>query len=255
MRHTKKWRRAHRNFNFGQCLLNKRLRFAVKTNNYRAAVELIDLGAQINSKNVRGITVLRLAVQYNSTECVKLLCQKGVDVNRQQWITFQHNTIRPIISNHVLFIAIGYRNLSVITYLLQAGTSLEILDGDGSDVIRASCHEEVKNNTETLDYFIKLGVDLNHIMTFEDMTNLSFCVRFERPNHALSLLRAGANVNKSYIYGKTLLEQCCQFKKRSMVPVIVELLLNHSCNDNKIISSNNKFYLNNSSIKVSLIKQ
>jgi ankyrin repeat protein len=92
---------------------------------------LIDCGADINSWDVEGSSLLHVAAQTRDPEAVSLLLSRGADVQATD-------------SSHwpVLFTALNEGNPDVVQLLIEHGADVHVRDGDGSTALHIGSGNE-----------------------------------------------------------------------------------------------------------------
>ena len=190
---------------------------------------LIENGADVNTKNNRGITPLMLCADYflNNLELIKLLLQKGADVNaRNNW------------GETVLFVNGG---LEIFKYLIDNGVDINAKDDDGDTALMRQRGElqwfeidklliengadiNIKNNKgktilwwsygdfEFVEYLIEKGIDVNAKNNEGETALFNLCENSYNEDKIFEvmilLIENGADVNIRNNKGKTALEMC-----------------------------------------------
>ncbi len=115
--------------------INDELFEAVKKNNLRQVKELVNKGANINTKKDNGATLLMYA---ENIEIAKYLAEKGIDINAKR----NNGTT-----------ALSTENIVKLEYLLQKGINVNEQDETGTTALGWS------TNTEKIKILVKYGAD------------------------------------------------------------------------------------------------
>jgi hypothetical protein len=94
---------------------------AIRKRSLSKAQEALDQGADPNFRKQQGLSVLMYAVWMNQTEIVKLLCEKGADVN------YQH----PLTHDTALLMAVPGGQIEIVKTLCQYGANKQLQTIDG----------------------------------------------------------------------------------------------------------------------------
>ena len=216
------------------------------------ALELLHAGYPLDPlfRDRHGVSVLFYAVQYGNLPLVKLLVEKGCDVNEQL-----SNLYTP------LMYAVRNNRIEVVKFLLENGADMEIADKEGwTPLIIAAVsryfpimrlliekganihHRSLCNYTtflhaliegatlEDVQYLVAKGAAVN------DTTVRSVLMEAVKRNElqiVRYLIEQGADVNAKTSADYSVLEEAARFAGRE----IVELLLTHgACVENRGIS-------------------
>jgi ankyrin repeat protein len=125
---------------------------AIMRQKYRAAEYLCSRGAKPLIPRSDGTTALSKAVERNSLEMVKLLCDHGSNINID---SFQGAAGTPF--HHV--IQGDSRTLNVVQYLLSQGAEIAVLDGSGGNRM----HLAARRGSLKLVEFLA-GLMVNHTL-------------------------------------------------------------------------------------------
>ncbi len=115
------------------------LHAAVYSNNKNAAQKLIDLGAEINTKDIE--SALIYAVRTNNLPMIKLFVENGADIN-----------VKNNKNETPLAVAVKYNYLPIVKYLIAHGANTQILIYDNSLIE----YTEEKGFSEMNEYFKSL---------------------------------------------------------------------------------------------------
>lgn len=130
-------------------LLNARLRWAVEDDNLEKAIDALDRGADVNSKSQSLIhavrTSLHEAAALNRTEIMKLLIERGADVDARD-----ENGVTP------LHLAAARQSHDAIEILLDAGASIDPANIAGSTPLR---YAKEAYSSRTCRLLIERGAD------------------------------------------------------------------------------------------------
>lgn len=156
---------------------------------------LIDKGADIEAKDGGdGWTALMWAVSQGHTKTIELLLEKGADIEAKE----KHNQNRT-----ALMLA---ANTETIEMLLDKGANIEATDNDGNTalMLAASGYDAYHGNTETIEMLIDKGADIEAKNKF-NKTALMIAAEERCPKAAEMLLDKGANIEASDDDGRTAL--------------------------------------------------
>lgn len=180
-----------------QKIKERRLREAVRKDNFEITKILLDLGVNPNAQFDNDTEdILYVAIKQRIPEIVQLLINAGVDVNAYQ--TIKNQTPLSTIIDDV------YRDYSwesywqIISLLLEAGADPNVVFKDGFRDENALTLAIKRNVPEVVELLLEFGADPNgkldplHIAIIEDDEDI---VRL--------LIEAGANVNSYQTYNDT----------------------------------------------------
>jgi len=207
---------------------------------------LIDQGASVNEIVSNGMTALHYAVERGKTAIVKLLIEKGADVNRrkEEWLT------TPLMTG-----AESGRT-EIVKALIEAGADVNLEDKHGitalveavgvssppsaaHDVVQAllGAGAKLKFNVlmkaakncspETIKALIAAGAEVNAV-TPKWQTPLTWAVMEKRADNVVALLEAGADPNlrnspdcgSKSVAGKSALEIAQELKLKKIIPLL-----------------------------------
>lgn len=195
---------------------------AVMKNDEAAVSNLIDQGANVNEKTKLGNTALILAAKNNHSSLVKLLIEKGSDINLVG--SQQGNDLNTSVSATALLYAIEASNNEIIQYLLDKGADANLgcplqhatLKRDVDTIKLLLNHQAnprdvsiiiaAKNNDfNTLKCLVEGGADVNtnvgKICSFNDnIPPLHWAIKNKNEEMLKYLIDHGADVNGSYSF-------------------------------------------------------
>ncbi|MCM3595996.1 ankyrin repeat domain-containing protein [Metabacillus idriensis] len=127
---------------------------ALEKKNLARFNELLNEDASLaDSENDNGLTLLGLACHYGEAEFVKVLLNKGADINASS-----HSKLSFIPSNTALHAAIaGKQSPKLIHLLLRNGADVNAIDSDGHAPIQTAAFE---GNAEVANLLIHNGADV-----------------------------------------------------------------------------------------------
>jgi ankyrin repeat protein len=183
------------------------LSVAIMFNQIEVIRLLIEKGVDIN-KIARKVTPLSVCLMYNNMECFNLLIEKGADVNAKN-----ENGSTPI------FIAIQKHNLEAFDILLNKNADINVKDNDSITPLHNACSRgyiiivkkliEMKANIEATDIY--------------NWTPLFYATEYNTIYHTLQyLLEKGANVNARSILNNTPLDIACNRNKIDFVTILLD---------------------------------
>ena len=187
---------------------------ATKSSHLRVVKLLVERGADVNERDVDGLTALHVASAENSPEIVELLLDSNVNPN--------------VIGRHggALHVAAQHGHLKIATLLVESKAILDLRDRFGwTPLLDAAYYGHVKvvenlctgganmntqnsygwtplycaaynGHTKTAAYLIGEGVDVNFPM-MEGMAALHIAIENGHSEMANLLIRAGANLNST----------------------------------------------------------
>lgn len=180
--------------------------------------------ASLNSKLIRGVTPLHLAVQAGNLDIIQYLVSNGADVNAFNFEgdTPLHNAASNSSSKTVEYLIsqgadvtrinkMGDTPLHMAAYTLSLKT-IQLLIEHGADVNATNKQIETpfsiavhKGNEDIITYLIKHGADVT-IQDNRGMTPLHYATYENNPNLILLLLDNNADISATNIAGKTPLD-------------------------------------------------
>jgi ankyrin repeat protein len=189
---------------------------AIRRNDLTQLRALIDQKAPDQKANVaddRGITPLMYAAEMGSVEAMRLLIDRGADVNRQNafgstalmWSVSDPTKVRLLLdhaadvnitarSGRMALIVAAFTNPSaeVVRLLLQKGAQVGVMDQRHVTPMNAATFG---NDTETVRLLLEAGADINTPDTFIGLTPLMNAAGNRNVAAVKLLLAKGASVN------------------------------------------------------------
>jgi ankyrin repeat protein len=186
---------------------------AIRQNNLTELKALLDQKADANVADDRGITPLMYAAEIGSVEAMRLLIDRGADVNRQNafgstalmWSVSDPAKVRLLLdhgadvnitarSGRTALIVAAFTNPSaeVVRLLLQKGAKVGVMDQRHVTPMNAATFG---NDTETVRLLLQAGADINTPDTFIGLTPLMNAAGNRNVEAVKLLLAKGAQVN------------------------------------------------------------
>lgn len=168
---------------------------------------LLDMGIDINAKDIKGKTALHLAAGQSNIGILKELVNRGADV---------HNIDKK--ARTPLHVAATTKNFNVIEYLVNtAKVNIRTLDIHGRNALHLAC---LSGNTQAIKLLRRLGSDLNDTDT-KGLTALHIAVLYERTSVVKLLLELGAARDVKNLLGKTSLDIAIEKNKFEIAELLV----------------------------------
>lgn len=156
------------------------LQKAVRDNDIQKVNDLLNNGANINEKTLKGMTPLSLAVLQNNDTMVDFLLQRGANIN------IQTNT-----GSTPIHLAVFYRLNNIVKLLIDRGANLYIVDSMGETALNLAINI---NNNDAINLL------LSHISVIElpkNTENLAG-LEIEDNNIILNIPHGSKNGKKTY---------------------------------------------------------
>ena len=190
---------------------------AVEKNDIETVRKLLEEGASPNATDEFGDAILMQAVLYASADCMKLLLDKGADVNFKNkqghnallFCVHEPDKIKLLVSRGadinvsgksgntpLLIAAVGTNNFESVKLLLDNGANPLVKNKiKESALTRAT---PLAGN-DVIDLLLLTGNEIDSVS--ENFTPLSAAIAFSNRNAVLHLLEKGANPNIRDFYG------------------------------------------------------
>jgi ankyrin repeat protein len=151
-------------------------------------------------------TLLHIACEKGDLESVKLLIEKGADVNSEI------NGLTPFN------IALNIHKTKIVKALLDGGVEASSIDENGKSLLINACE---KGNVEIVKMLIAKGAEPN-IDLGNGETLLSLVCEKGNVEIARTLINAGLDVNYSHPNGHSLLHKACINRDIEIVKILIE---------------------------------
>lgn len=164
------------------------LEFAVKANPDPKVIKLLlKEGANINTKNNSGETILIMAAMNSNPEIIKMFIKKGFDVNAKDGLGYT-----------ALIEATIHHSPEALKLLIDAGADVDAQTEFGDTAL---IHAAWNSNPEFVKRLIDAGANVNAKNKKGETALMSGC----SPEVTRLLIKAGANVNAEDNEGNTVL--------------------------------------------------
>jgi len=182
---------------------------AIKAKDFQKVSALIAAGADVNAR-VRGhVPPLSSATRWGTPEIVRLLLEKGADVNYRDSLT----------GETALTIAAGFAPAETVGLLLERGAEVDVVETMTS--FTALINAASIGRSDSVRLLLGRGAKVN-LADRDDMTPLHYAaVHGKNPETARLLLAGGANVNARSKSGYTPL-MCTSYALKEMVALILK---------------------------------
>lgn len=165
--------------------------YAVRERKANKIKQLLASGADVNAKNIQGVTALMWASYFNNTKAMQLFMDAGADVNTKDNEGYT-----------ALIIAAEKNNVNAIKLLIKAGADVNAKCNDGATAImRAAAH----NSAKAIPLLIVAGADVS-AKDNEGCTALMYAAANDSKKSVELLVKAGADVNAQNDDGDTALD-------------------------------------------------
>ena len=165
------------------------LHIALKNNNYKIAMELIEHGADVNIKNHDGYTAIDIVLRQSSKEAINIavkLIEHGADIN-----TKNHN------GDTALHLALKHYNDNMTITLIEQGANANIKNNQGETPLHIVAQHRDQYADNIAIKLIEHGADAN-IKNNKGETPLHIVAQrhdIYAPNMAVTLMEHGSDVN------------------------------------------------------------
>jgi ankyrin repeat protein len=168
---------------------------------------LINKGADVNKPNLTGDSALHLATLKGNAAMVELLINKGAGLN-----------ILNSKGDHALHLAAGEGNAAIVKLLIDKGVTVDIKDSKGNTALHFAA---VMGNAEIVELLIAKGADLDK----EDLqgnTALHIAAGEGRAEIVELLINKGADLNRQDSTGSTALHVAAGEGKVAIVKLLID---------------------------------
>jgi ankyrin repeat protein len=190
------------------CATMSPLSKAARDGNMNKINDLISSGGNINERDpIWGWSSLQYAVYYNQTEAVRLLIEKGANLN-----IADENGRTPLL------LAVEYNYKDIIHILLDKGADMNIRDKEGySPLIRAVYY----GYFDIAKIFIERGADVN-IADAQGYTPLVLAIHYNNKDMVNFLLEKGADIEIPDMNGSTPLMHASIYGCTEIAELLIE---------------------------------
>ncbi|XP_055671132.1 ankyrin repeat and death domain-containing protein 1A isoform X2 [Falco peregrinus] len=185
---------------------NTALHLAAKNGHLSVLQKIVDIGVDLDGKNLEGLTALHLAAEGGHSDCVKLLLETGADVNAQ---TQKMNCLHYAALH-------GYEEIARI--LMDAGIHTDAVNHQNA----SATHIAVLHNFPAM---VKLFIDAECDLDIPDnrqQTSLHIAAEHGRQDIAEMILVAGVNLKLTDKQGKTSLDVAARGNHINLVDMIIK---------------------------------
>ena len=179
---------------------------AVKNNRYNIVKLLLEKGADLNRNDSYRRTALMYAIIFNNIEIVKLLLEKGANVDSDR--------------KTALMYAIETKNIEIVTLLLEKGANVNYVDYD-SDRKTALMYAIEINNIEIVKFLLEKGANVNDVDS-DRKTTLMYAIVTKNIEIVTLLLEKGADLNRSDSNRRTALMYAFEFNNIEIIKLLLE---------------------------------
>jgi ankyrin repeat protein len=188
---------------------NTALLYAIGYNSLEITKLLIKAGANINYKDINGMTPLMWS---RSLDIAKLLIDSGADVNERD------NAGQTVL---IISALTGELLLDKTNLLINNGADINARTNDGITVLMAACNAR-KPSIELIKLLINKGIDVNAKEKKEGGTALIFAISSGSLEVTKLLIDNGADVNIKSIRGETPLSFAQEQRYNEIVTLLKE---------------------------------
>jgi ankyrin repeat protein len=184
----------------GTRFTNPDIFYFIKTKNLEEVRKLLDLGIDVNSRinlinNPDGITLLTYAINFGNLDIIKLLFDRGVNVNSGRL---------------VLSPAIMRENLEIIKFLINKGATINVPDDYSNYDIPIFMAVTTKNPI-IVKTLIDAGANINYQNFYKSETVLHHCINIADDYNMIPIIEIlidhGININTKDKNGYTALNK------------------------------------------------
>lgn len=176
---------------------------SIDKDNTHIVEKLLEAKADVNIQDTNGLTALMIAVLNGEVESVRLLLEKKPDLNiqNQDGLTAFMYIFQD--EGSMQYIPEIYEDdiIEIIKMLIEAGSKVDTLDGDGNSVLSMLSHSLLRDCSieffnELIAMLIKAGLDVNFKGEDDDSKSpLISAIYYRNVNIARALINAGADAN------------------------------------------------------------
>ena len=211
--------------------ISQELIVAAKSNNLKKIKQLIKKGADVNSEDENGATVLMWAVYKSDLSLVKFLVENKADFTKKGLIYITED--KSAYYGNLIAIAVAENKFKILKYLIEE-CNIDIDDKEyytetqtdnGWTGLQWAAY---KGKIEIAEYLINKGANINANHLADKTTPLIYALQNQKDETAKFLINKGADVNIQNYYKWTAIH----YAARRGNDEIVELLLENSANPN-----------------------
>ena len=193
-----------------------RLYEACKEGDIDTVTLCLDQGIDVNTTQddswQRGGTALHVASQYGQERIVRLLVDRGADVDK----VISHFSKRTALRGACE----GTGNTGIVQTIVSIGANTQTKDNVGNTPLHWACRNT--DNTETVKILLTAGADI-HNTEIDGNTPLHLaCMTTGNTETVKALLTAGADIHTTNNDGDTPLHQACQEENTEVVMILIE---------------------------------
>jgi ankyrin repeat protein len=180
---------------------------AIKNNNNKVVEFLLSQGANIESTDNDGNTLLHLAASNGSKELVEFLLSKGADIE-----SVNNN------GTNILLAAATNKSKDVIEYLLSQSTNIETTDNDGNTLLHLAASHGSK---ELVEFLLSKGADIESVNN--NGTNILLAAATNKSKDVIEyLLSKGLSLDVADNEGNTPLYLAAIHGSQKVLDILVE---------------------------------
>ena len=169
---------------------------------------LVDAGADINSLDGQGLTLLRSAVWTNHIEIIRYLLDPGVDPNERDHL------------GPALEVALRNERIGAMSLLIEAGADVNIRHPRGSLVAHSSMGPEISEEMFLL--LTDAGLDIHAIDGWSGQPTWWTALQEGAERKLRILLDTGVNLNTCDSDGNAALQQAIELGNAKAVPMLID---------------------------------
>jgi len=195
---------------------------AMDKNKFDLLKILVDRNATLNQKNIRHISALSMAIKRDNIKAALYLVQNGADVNIRDGVE------TPLSLTHKAIQKASNTDLkkelrSLETLLLTKNADVNHCDDKlmWSPVMLTASHYQDQTNIDHLKSLVKLGADLNQVDK-NNRTALMIATSLGRVEAIEILLRYGADLNRYDKFGWTALMLAVYYNQKKALKILLD---------------------------------